>query len=121
MVGAELGLPLDGWADGHEDEFVSLVEAACARVASRAVITSEEAARWRVLDGHPVIWRGHDQVRTRPITALGEALVKIIQGSHPPAPTGQWWFFGSHSADGPTATIRMRDTSSDLEGRQTTS
>ncbi|MFD9889878.1 hypothetical protein ACFWY9_11105 [Amycolatopsis sp. NPDC059027] len=114
VVGADFGLPLDKWVAGHEGDFVALVNAACVRLAARAVITAEDAAGWQVLDGHTVLWREHDQVSTGPITALGEALVKIIQGSHPPAPAGRQWYFGIHGADGPTSTIRTRSEASDL-------
>lgn len=68
-----------------------------------------------MLDGHTVLWRGHDPVSTGPIITLGEALVKIIQGDHPPAPGERWWYFGVPGPDGPTTTIRMRSDVSDLE------
>ncbi|MFD9893143.1 hypothetical protein ACFWY9_27680 [Amycolatopsis sp. NPDC059027] len=109
IVGAEHGLPLDEWADGHENEFISLIEKACERLAARMAVTAEEASGRRLLDGRTVIWRGHEQLSTTPIITLGEALVKIIQRKYPPAPAGHWWYFGVHGPDGPTSTIRMRD------------
>lgn len=89
-------LPVDGWAAGREDEFVDLVAAACRRLAARRVITAEDAAQWRILDDSTVLWRGADEVSVQPIVGFGEALIRIVRGTYPPAPSGQQWHFGSH-------------------------
>jgi hypothetical protein len=96
VVGADFHLPLDAWAGDHEEEFVALVTAACARLAPRGAITAAEAARWEVLDGNTVIWRGRDRLDVRQVVALGEAVVDIIRGVHPPAPAGKAWFLGTN-------------------------
>ena len=102
VVGADFALPLDEWVEGHEDEFIALVEAACADLAPRSVITAAEVAEWRVLDDSTVIWRRQDHLDVRQVIALAEALVAIIRGTHPPAPTCRTWFLGTPD---PTQTL----------------
>jgi hypothetical protein len=74
------------------------VTQAAKRLDERGAITPGEAARWIVLDGHPVIWRGQDSVDTGPITAFAHALIDIIRGAYPPPPEGRHWYFG-HPGD----------------------
>ncbi|REH53802.1 hypothetical protein BCF44_10223 [Kutzneria buriramensis] len=105
VVGANSAVPLDEWTDGRETAFIALIHAACARLATKEVITAAEAAEWRVLDDATVIWRGGNAVSTKRIVTLGEALIRIIEGEYPPAPAGHLWYLGN---DDPAATIRLK-------------
>ncbi|MCC5576427.1 hypothetical protein IMZ11_12365 [Microtetraspora sp. AC03309] len=105
---SDLLFSLDDWVDGHTEEFIALVEAACERLRRRGTITAEEAAAWLVSDDLHVIWRGADEVRVEPVVAFGEAIVAIIRGIHPPAPPGHQWYFGTYAAGGPITTVVIR-------------
>jgi hypothetical protein len=56
----------DEWCDGHEQEFLAILAEAARRLAERGRITAEDAARWTVLDNHPIIWRGQEFEDTGP-------------------------------------------------------
>src|SRR5262245_22226650 len=70
IVGADFGIPLDQWCDGHEEQFLALVTEAARRLAGRGTITAHQAAAWIVLDGAPILWRGQDAVDTDPIVTF---------------------------------------------------
>ena len=106
LVGADFGIPLDEWCDGHEEQFLALVTEAGRRLAGRGPITAQQAAAWIVLDGKPILWRGRDPVDTEPIVAFADAMAAIIRGACPQAPPGQWWFFG---LPGEVRTIHMSE------------
>ncbi len=86
IVGADFGIPLDQWCDGHEEQFLALVTEAARRLAERGTITAQQAAAWIVLDAAPILWRGQDAVDTDPIVTFAVALAAIIRGTYPAGP-----------------------------------
>jgi len=82
-----IGIPLDEWCDGHEEQFLALVTEAARRLAGRDPTTAQQAAAWIVLDGSPILWRGRDPVDTEPIVAFADAMAAIIRGTYPQART----------------------------------
>ncbi len=107
VAGASLAVPLGEWCDGHEEEFLALLIEAGQRLAARGRVTAAEAVTWTVLDGTPVIWRGHDAIATGPAVAVADALAAVIRGTHPQAPPGQEWYFG-HPGGARTIQVRGR-------------
>src|SRR5262245_1501864 len=58
VVGADLLFSPDlGLEDEQLDELVALIAQASRRLRQRRTITAAEAAEWRVLDDHPILWR----------------------------------------------------------------
>jgi hypothetical protein len=104
LFGPDLGLE-----DGQLDELIALMAQATRRLRQRRSVTAAEAAQWRVLDDHPVLWRSAAAVDTAPIAELGEAIIQLLQGTLPPPPPGTWWYFGL--SEGPR-TIAMRGPTS---------
>jgi hypothetical protein len=51
-------------------------------------------------------------VSTAPIVELGEALIKLLDGTLPRAPEGTWWAFGWTTF----RTFEMRDTGPGFSG-----
>ena len=98
IMGANHAVLLDQWCDGHEDEFIALAAQAAKRLGGHGSITAQQAARWIVLDGDPVIWRGQDSVDTGPIVTFARAMIDIIRGVYPQPPEGRHWYFG-HPGD----------------------
>jgi hypothetical protein len=105
IVGGDFCLDLDfGLDDPQRAALVALIEAAIHRLQRRSEITAAEAAQMELQPGDPVIWRGEDRVCTTAIVELGGALIALMGGTLPPAPTGTWWAIGW---DGGWQTIRM--------------
>lgn len=103
----DLLLDLDfGLDEAQLDAFLTLLNDAKGRLLRRKIVTAGEAAEWRVLEDHKVLWRGADKVATAPIAELGEAMIQLIRGTIQVAPSGTWWCFGVE--DGPR-TIPMRE------------
>jgi len=65
ILGAEHGVDLDEWSGGHEEEFIALIREAAGQLADRRSISRDEAARWLVLEEHPIIWRNQDSIEAR--------------------------------------------------------
>ena len=101
----DLFISVDEWADGHEEAFTDLVAQARERLIARDTVTPEQAATWIVLDNLPVHWRGSAPISTAPAVEFADALIRIVQGAFPAAPTGQRWYFGAHTPSGEIATI----------------
>jgi hypothetical protein len=101
----DLYIPIDEWADGHEDVFVELLAHARDRLIARGTVTPQEAAAWIIMDDLPVHWRGNAPISTNDAVEFAEALIAIVQGTYPQAPSGQCWYFGAHTATGQLATI----------------
>jgi len=85
----------DEWAEGHEEEFLLLVAAACDRLSARGVVTPGMAHACVVLDDMTVIWRGNEPMSTEPVVTFGHALAAMAAGTYPEAPPGHQWFFGT--------------------------
>lgn len=91
--------------DDQREQVLQIIADVARQLRHRGTITRGEAARWVVLDGHPVIWRNAEAVDTGPIADLGDALIDLVHGTLPDPPPGTWWYFGF--PDGPH-TIAMR-------------
>jgi len=92
----DYGLELDpGWSPAHRQTFVALAEEASARLAQRASIPAEEIVGWRVLDDLRFYTRGDTEVVTAPVVELGRAIVALVSGELPEAPSGTVWLFGT--------------------------
>lgn len=98
----DVGLGLDPTQQG---QLAALLEAAADRVEQRGSFTADEAAQWKVLDEHPVIFRGSEPMSTAPVAELGRALAALLRGTLPSAPPNEWWYYGS---PGGCRTIAMR-------------
>jgi hypothetical protein len=107
IVGADFQFSPDlGLEDGQLDGLVALFAEASRRLRLRRTVTAAEAAQWRVLDDQTVLWRPAAAVETAPIAELGEAIIRLLRGTLPPAPPGTWWCFG---LSGGPQTVAMRD------------
>jgi len=98
-------IPVDEWADGHEDGFAELVGQARDRLIARGTLGPEDAAAWSVMDALPIHWRGTSVITTEAAVEFAEALIQIVRGTHPAAPAGQRWYFGAHTETGEVATV----------------
>jgi hypothetical protein len=108
----DLMFPPDlGLEDGQLNELIGLLAEASARLHQRRTVTAAEAAQWRVLDGHTVLWRSAAAVETAPIAELGEAIIQLLRGTLPSPPPGTWWFFGL--SGGPRTIAMDKPTSPD--------
>ncbi|MBS2964842.1 hypothetical protein KGA66_17425 [Actinocrinis puniceicyclus] len=101
----DLYIPIDEWADGHEDAFAELVARARDRLITRGTLTPQEAAAWIIMDELPVHWRGTAPISTNAAVEFAEALIAIVSGTYPEAPSGRRWYFGAHTATGQLATV----------------
>jgi hypothetical protein len=79
----------------QREELASLLEEATSRIRQRGQFTAEEAGRWRLLDDSTVLFRGTDPIDTAMVAELGAAVVALLRGQLPQAPTGTRWLFGS--------------------------
>jgi hypothetical protein len=98
-------IPLDEWADGHEEEFIDLVAKAKERLIARGTVTPEEAAEWFVMPDLPIHWRGKTPITTESAVEFADAMIQIVRGTYPAAPAGHNWYFGAHTATGEVATV----------------
>jgi hypothetical protein len=87
-----------GWTSRQLDQFVNLVEVACAVLEVRQIISGDEVAGWTILDGESVQLRGAGEVDTRSIVHLGQAVIALVRGSLAPAPAGRSWLYGTGKA-----------------------
>lgn len=101
-----LSLDLDLTGDQRE-ELAQLLDGAAERLRRRQAFTAAEAADWKVLDEHTVIFRGREPAPTKPAAQLAEALAHLIRGTLPTPPPGFWWFYGP---PGGRSLIRMRSS-----------
>ncbi len=103
------GLSLDpSWSAEQRQTFLALANEACARLARRTSIPSEEIVGWRILDGLPIFPRGVTEVLTSPLVELGHALVALVSGELPQAPEGKAWLYGTPSGREMLGVMRTR-------------
>ncbi len=95
------------WSESQIRTFTKLAEGACDLLAKRSSISAEEISRWDILDGDSFHTRGHSEVPTAKVIALGKAIAALVNGELPAAPKGTMWFFGM---EGDPTTIQMRET-----------
>jgi len=50
---------------------------------------------WDILDGGSVSPRGADAVSTQRVIELGQAIIDLVRGTLPKAPSGTVWFLGA--------------------------
>jgi hypothetical protein len=82
------------WTKGERQLVAEFVEVACARLATRPVITDAEARGWTILDQETIIWRGGPEP-TGPVRDCGAAFLQLLRGTHPPEPAPNLqWFYG---------------------------
>jgi len=104
----DFGLGLgEEWSASQVDTFVRLAREACVRIGRRQQFPAAEIEAWSILDGKGVFPRGASEVRSGPIVELGEAIVALIEGVLPAAPSGTAWLYGTPEGRG---TIAMRAT-----------
>jgi hypothetical protein len=91
---SDYGLTIDTeWSARQRQTFVVLAEAACERLARRASIPAEEIVSWAILDDLRIFPRGEAEVFTAPVIELGRAIIALISGELPDAPTDRAWFY----------------------------
>ncbi len=103
----DIGLTLnEGWSPEQQRHFVSLAEAACARLAERVSIPAEEIVGWALFEDLRIYPRGATEVLTAPIGELGRAIIALISGTLAEPPTGSLdWLYGTD--EGRTTLGRM--------------
>jgi hypothetical protein len=90
----DIGLSLRGpWREAQRRSFVAMTEAACAKLAERTSISATEITSWPLLEDMRIFPRGATEVPTAPIVELAHAVVALVSGTLPEAPTGTAWFY----------------------------
>jgi hypothetical protein len=86
---------------------VELAREACEALSNRDTIPAEDIQSWQMIDGDNgrCFARGLPAVSTASAIRLGEAIIKLVNGTLPDPPPGTWWFFATE--DSPE-TIRKR-------------
>jgi hypothetical protein len=94
----DIGLTLGaGWSAEQWQTFVALAEDACARLANRVSIPAEEIIAWPILDDVRIFPRGASEVDTAPVVELGRAIIALLSGELPDAPSGKSWLYGTET------------------------
>jgi hypothetical protein len=105
-VVSDCGLFLDdSWSEDQIETFTALATSACDALLKRDKIPAEEIESWQMEDGLRCFARGLPFVTTASAVRLGRALVELVNGVLPEAPSGTWWFFSTEEAPN---TIRKR-------------
>jgi len=107
-VCGDLGLFLnESWSVEQIATFTGLAREACVALSNREKIPAEEIQSWQLLDGDNgrCFARGLPFVATASAIRLGEAIVKLVNGTLPEPPPGTWWFFATDESG---ATLRKR-------------
>jgi hypothetical protein len=107
-VCGDCGLFLDeSWSVEQTATFTDVAQEACGALSKREKIPAEEIQSWQMIDGDNgrCFARGLPCVTTASAIRLGEAIIKLVNGTLPAPPPGTWWFFATEE-DG--ATIRKR-------------
>lgn len=104
---SDLGLFLDeSWSQNQIDAFTALGKEACNSLAERESISAEEIESWEMADNLHCFARGLPSVTTASAIRLGDAIVKLVNGSLPAPPPRTWWFFATEEC---AATMPRRE------------
>ena len=91
---SDYGLSLDArWSEMQQQLFVALTELACALLAERTSIPAAEIVAWPLLDDLHIFPRGVTEVFTAPVAELGRAIIALVSGTLPEAPSGMAWLY----------------------------
>jgi hypothetical protein len=107
-VCGDLGLFLDdSWSIEQIATFTKLAREACDVLSKRVKIRAEEIQSWQMIEGDDggCFTRGLPAVTTASAIRLGEAIIKIVNGTLSEPPPGTWWFFATEE-DGTTISKR---------------
>lgn len=107
-VCGDCGLFLDdSWTVEQIATFTALAREACDALAKRDEITAEEIQSWQMIEGNDgrCFARGLPAVTTASAMRLGEAIIKLVNGTLPEPPSGTWWFFATEDSG---ETLRKR-------------
>ena len=92
---SDYGFEIDkDWSATQLDVFVNLFDRACRSLNEREAIAAEEIESWKILDDLRLSSRGAPKVFTAPVVELGRAIIALVDGSLPAAPSGTAWFYG---------------------------
>jgi hypothetical protein len=97
-VCGDLGLFLDdSWSHEQITTFTGLARVACDALSKRDKIPAEEIQSWQMIDREDgcCFARGLPAVTTASAMRLGEALIKLVNGTLAEPPPGRWWFFAT--------------------------
>ncbi len=116
-VCGDLGLYLDeAWSDEQLATFTGLARKACEALSKRDKIAADEIQSWQMLvgdgDKSHCFARGLPAVTTASAVRLGEAIIKLVNGTLPKPPPGTWWFFATEDSG---ETLRKRGDWDDAE------
>lgn len=97
----------DSWSREQIDTLTALTRAACEALSKRDKIPAKEIESWQMVDDLRCFARGLSAVMTASAIQLGEALIRLVNGTLPEPPPGTAWFF---TPEGCT-TIPMKEMS----------
>ena len=107
-VCGDYGLFLDeSWSVEQLGTFTGLARQACNVLSERDKILADEIQSWQLIDGDEgrCFARGEPFITTASAIRLGEAIIKLVNGTLPAPPPGTWWFFATEEDD---ETLRKR-------------
>lgn len=108
-VCSDLGLYLDeSWSVGQVAVFTGLARQACDNLSRRDNIPAAEIQSWQLIDGDNgrFFARGEPFITTASAIRLGEAIIKLVNGTLPEPPPRTWWHFATEES---AATLRKGD------------
>jgi hypothetical protein len=98
-VCGDLGLYLDeAWSDEQLATFTGLARKACEELSKRDKIPADEIQSWPMGDIGRCFARGLPYVTTASAIRLGEAIIKLVNGTLPEPAPGTWWFFATEDS-----------------------
>jgi hypothetical protein len=83
----------ESWTPLQRQSIITFAEEACAKLASRESISTEEIAGWTFTGHERVFHRGLKEVCTAPVIELGRAMIALLRNELPEPPKGEAWFF----------------------------
>jgi hypothetical protein len=90
----DFGVSLEeSWSPLQRQNIINFAEEACARLATRELISTEEIASWTFTGDERVFHRGLEEVRTAPVIERGQAIIALLRGELREPPRGEAWFF----------------------------